>query len=97
MVFQNFNTDKVENLSYMFQLCTELEYLDLSNFNTANVRNMSLMFNKCNNLKYLNLNNFITIDCKTDSMLTFENKNDCNFITNNENLLDLFVSSPYFI
>ena len=51
------------------------------------------MFNKCNNLKKLNLNNFITIECKIDSMLSFENKNTCNFITNNENLLDLFVSS----
>ena len=29
----------------MFQLCTKLEYLDLSNFNTSNVTDIEGMFN----------------------------------------------------
>ena len=33
----NFNTSKVINMSAMFQLCNELEYLNLSNFDTSNV------------------------------------------------------------
>ena len=32
----------------MFQLCKELEYLNLSNFNTENVNDMSCMFALCN-------------------------------------------------
>ena len=35
----------------MFQLCNELEYLDLSNFNTSNVTDMEGMFNECHKLK----------------------------------------------
>ena len=74
----------------MFQLCTELEYLDLSNFNTTNVTNMSYMFNQCDKMKYLNLNNFNIINCKTNQMFSFKNKNECIFIANNENLLKLY-------
>ena len=86
----NFNTKNVIDMSGMFQLCNELEYLDLSNFNTRNVSNMSYMFNQCNKMRYLNLNNFIIINCKTNHMFSFENKNECTFITNNENLLKLY-------
>ena len=32
-----FITNKVNNMKAMFQLCSEIEYLDLSNFNTENV------------------------------------------------------------
>ena len=88
----NFNTNKVTNMKGMFQLCNELEYLDLSNFNTSKVTDMSLMFNSCNKLKYLNLLNF-TINCDTEDMLNFENKKNCQFITNNKDLLKLYESS----
>jgi len=77
----------------MFQFCKALEIIDLSNFNTINVKNMSFMFNKCDNIKYLNLNNFITMNCETNYMLSFENKHECLFITNNENLLKLYSIS----
>ena len=73
----------------MFQECSELEYLDLSIFNTSKVTNMSYMFNKCNNLKYLNLMNF-TSNCDTENMLAFKSKKDCQFITYNKNLLNLY-------
>ena len=76
----------------MFQGCNNLEYLDLSNFNTSNVTNMVGMFYSCNKLKYLNLLNF-TINCETKNMLTFKNKKNCQFITNNKDLLKLYESS----
>ena len=76
----------------MFNFCGELEYLDLSNFNTSSVEDMEGMFNKCNKLKYLNLLNF-SINCETNNMLAFNSKKDCQFITNNEDLLNLYNSS----
>ena len=88
----NFNTYKVTDMNTMFQQCNELEYLDLSNFNTSKVTDMSFMFNQCNKLKYLNLLNF-TINCYTEDMLDFENKKNCQFITNNKDLLKLYNSS----
>ena len=87
-----FNTSKVTAMNTMFQLCEELEYLDLSNFNTDNVTNMSWMFNKCNKLKYLNLLNF-SINCDTKNMLSFKSKKNCQFITNNKDLMNLYNSS----
>ena len=38
-------------MSAMFELCNEIEYLDVSNFNTSNVIDMCGMFNGCNKLK----------------------------------------------
>ena len=76
----------------MFNECSELENLVLTSFETPNVTNFSSMFNKCNNLKYLNLLNF-EINGTTKNMFGFENKNTCNFITNNEELLRLYNSN----
>ena len=60
-VLNNFYTSKVTNMRIMFQLCNELEYLDLSNFNTSNVINMEGMFAGCFKLKEIKgLNNFNT-------------------------------------
>ena len=87
-----FNTGKVISIKAMFNNCGELEYLDLSNFNTSTVDDMEGMFNKCNKLKYLNLLNF-SINCETINMLTFSSKKDCQFITNNKDLLNLYNSS----
>ena len=89
---ENFNTTNVANMDGMFSECNELEYLDLSNFNTSNVNNMSCMFNNCNKLKYLNLLNF-SINCATNNMLKFSSKKNCQFITNNKDLLKLYNSS----
>ena len=56
-----FITNKVINMSAMFQLCGELEYLDLSNFDTSNVIDMCAIFNECKKLKEIKgLNKFIT-------------------------------------
>ena len=45
----------------MFQLCEQIEYLDLSNFNTSNVTDMYSMFNECHKLKQIiGINKFNT-------------------------------------
>ena len=87
-----FKTYNVTTMDSMFQLCKELENLDLSDFDTSNVIDMSNMFNECNKLKYLNLKNF-TINCDTENMFTFQQKDKCKFVTNNKDLQDLYNSS----
>ena len=87
-----FITKNVKDMARMFNECSELENLVLTSFETPNVTNFSSMFNKCNNLKYLNLLNF-EINGTTKNMFGFENKNTCNFITNNEELLRLYNSN----
>ena len=53
----SFNTNKVINMKAMFQLCNELEYLDLSSLNTSNVIDMGYMFYNCNKIKANKRNN----------------------------------------
>ena len=83
-----FNTNKVTNMEAMFNNCKELKHLDLSNYNTSNVTNMSFMFSECNNLNYLNLLQFSI--CENECMFNFNNKNRCQFITYNNDLLNLY-------
>ena len=55
-----FNTNSVEDMSYMFSGCKCLTYLNLSNFNTNSVTNMSRMFSGCSSLTELKISNFTT-------------------------------------
>ena len=53
----NFNTNNVNNMSYMFNKCSSLTSLNLSNFNTNNVKDMKNVFlgvenNKCKLICY---------------------------------------------
>ena len=56
----NFDTSRITNMSFMFNVCTNLEYLNLSNFNTKNVIDMNGMFFNCVNLEILDLSKFNT-------------------------------------
>lgn len=58
------NTEKVTDMSYMFQNCSRLTSLDITNFNTANVTDMSYMFHSCTKLKSLDVTNFNTAKVK---------------------------------
>jgi len=60
IIFTNFDTSQVTNMSYMFFGCYTLTTLDLSNFDTSRVTNMSVMFGYCNTLEELDLSNFDT-------------------------------------
>ena len=59
-IFDNFYTNNVNNMGYMFEYCSALNELDLSNFNTENVTIMSYMFNSCSKLINLDISNFNT-------------------------------------
>ena len=60
VVFKDFYTSAVTNMSNMFYRCRNLVTLDLSNFNTSSVTDMSNMFYNCNRLTTLDLSNFNT-------------------------------------
>ena len=60
VVFKDFDTSAVTNMSSMFSNCSNLSTLDLSNFNTSAVTNMSYMFSSCINLSTMDLSNFDT-------------------------------------
>ena len=55
---ENLNTEKVTNMSYMFNNCSALASLNVSKFNTAEVKDMDFMFYNCSTLTSLNLSNF---------------------------------------
>ena len=56
-----FITNRVTDMSLMFNFCTELECLDLSNFDTSNVIDKNLMFSECNKLKEIKgIDKFVT-------------------------------------
>lgn len=55
-----FNTAEVTDMRCMFQVCYNIEELDLSSFDTANATNMSRMFYKCGSLKTLNVSSLDT-------------------------------------
>ena len=52
---------------------------------------MSFMFCECNKLKHLNLLNF-TLNGKSEDIFRFQDKNKCDIITKDKNLLNLFYS-----
>ena len=60
VVFKDFDTSAVTDMSYMFSSCSNLTTLDLSNFNTSAVTNMGSMFSFCSNLTTLDLSSFNT-------------------------------------
>ena len=43
----NFNIDKVNNMSWMFYNCSSLKELNIDNFNSDNVKEMMGMFSRC--------------------------------------------------
>ena len=45
----NFNTNNVTDMSYMFRGCSSLKELNINNFNTFNVTDMRWMFSRCLN------------------------------------------------
>ena len=45
----NFKTNNVTNMEFMFSGCSSLSELNLNNFNTNNVTNMNSMFYGCSN------------------------------------------------
>ena len=66
------NTEKVTDMSDMFNNCTILPSLDLSNFNTAKVTIMYNMFKNCKKLSSLNLSeSFNTVNVTNMSSMFY--------------------------
>ena len=55
-----FNTERVNEMNFMFQNCESLKSIDVSVFNTHQVAFMEYMFSGCSSLTSLNLLNFDT-------------------------------------
>ena len=60
-----FNTEKLENASYMFDGLYNLEHLKFSNSNTPNLKNMDYMFCYLISLKELDISNLKTSNVKS--------------------------------
>ena len=60
-----FNTEKLENASYMFYGLSNLEHLKFSNSNTPNLKNMDYMFCDLISLKELDISNLKTSNVKS--------------------------------
>jgi surface protein len=67
----NFNTTKVENMSWMFCGCKSLTSLDLSNFNTAKVEDISWMFVDCESLRTIIVGDRWIINSSTNTYNMF--------------------------
>ena len=86
----NFITNKVENMSSMFESCNELKELDLSNMSVSNVTNMRNMFYNFNDTRKIKgIKNFITNDIayKEETLqmtfkLNFQDSSNCNYSHN---------------
>ena len=57
---ENFNTENVTNMEFMFTLCSSLTSLDVTHFNTGNVTSMANMFSSCSKLAELDVTHFNT-------------------------------------
>ena len=94
----NLITNKVTNMTTMFQNCINLVSIDLSNFKTDNVTDMSYMFYGCGNLKEINLNNFkLNEKCEVDGLFDLNSlsynpfsKKNCKVYAKDKNILNLF-------
>lgn len=60
VVFKDFDTSAVTNMSEMFSECYNITTLDLSSFNTSAVTNMFVMFQSCGRLTTLDVSSFNT-------------------------------------
>ena len=85
VVFKDFDTSAVTNMSRMFSYCTNLTTLDLSNFNTSAVTRMTYMFGFCSNLTTLDLSSFNTA-AVTDMSSMFYNCDKLTTIIGNHTL-----------
>jgi surface protein len=77
------NTEKVTDMRYMFNKCSELTSLDVTNFNTAKVTDMSYMFSSCKSLTSLDVTKFDTRNVTTmEGMFSFCSKLPSLDVTN---------------
>ena len=74
----NFSTESVENMGFMFYGSSSLKELDLSSFNTKNVTYIKSAFNGCVNLTSVKFGDDFILDNATDVSYMF---NNCSSLT----------------
>ena len=97
MDIKDFNTSKINNMTYMFWN-TAFDELDLSNFNTSQVTDMTGMFDGTANLKKLDLRSFDTSNVKNMTFMFYDSKvsevNLSSFNTSNvTDMMQMFLGA----
>ena len=90
-----FNTNKVSNMSAMFQGCNNLINLDL-NFDTSNVTDMGFMFNECKELKEIKGINKFNTSIVTNMDTMFQQCNKLKYLDLNFDTLNVIDMSFMF-
>ena len=91
----NFKTDNVTNMIYMFNVFQSLKELNLCYFNTYKVNNFSHMFNCCESLNSLDLSNFSTKNLYYHN-LAFNQKSSTNNHHNFNSIDEEIFSNMFF-
>ena len=87
-----FNTENVYNMKEMFNECKNLITLDIPNFITNRATDVSSMFKDCSGLQKLNISKFkLNEDCKQSKIFEGIDKQNCELITKNNNIRNLFA------
>lgn len=60
VVFENVDTSHVEDMSYLFDGCVNLQEVDMSSWDTSNVYSIQMMFHMCRNLKTVDVSSWDT-------------------------------------
>ncbi len=99
MSFNNFDTSKVTNMSYMFRTSYASSF-DFSNFVTSKVTDMAYMFYNAVYVTNLDITNFDTSKVKNmNNMFNSTNSlqiiNLSNMVINTTNVSEMFMDSPY--
>lgn len=93
----NFNTNSVQSMQYMFDCCRSLTELNLSSLDTSNVTDMNHMFYNCDKLNSINIQSFNTSNvtdmsymfnfCAALSNLQLNNSFDVSSVNNHLNFM----------
>ncbi|MCQ2818145.1 MAG: DUF285 domain-containing protein [archaeon] len=78
IIFNNFNTERITDMSRMFYYCPNLRGLNLSSFNTINVKDMTYFIGGCDTLCNVDLSNFNV----NNAFYNKEAKKEYSFISN---------------
>ena len=69
--------ESIDNISYMFEGCSNITEIDLSNFSSSTVKSMEFMFDGCKSLTSINFKNF-----DTSKVMNMQNMfNECSSLT----------------
>lgn len=92
------NTEKVTDMTSMFEDCYSLKSLDLSKFNTSKVKYFTQMFWNCNSLSSLDLTSFNTAEAEyMESMLSCENLKSIDLSSFNTSNVKFFNAMFYSV